>query len=83
MYMYVVILMNFNRVETKAYFTSLYFTFITLLYVALRCFALLYFTCGFIDVNQPLLGPLTCFSRVGHEKVLSPFLEHSEEHASV
>ena len=36
-------------------------------------------TCGLVDVNQPLRW----FSRVGQEKILSPFLEHSEEHVGV
>ena len=32
-------------------------------------------TFSLVDVNQPLPR----FSRVGHENILSPFLEHSEE----
>ena len=36
-------------------------------------------TCGLVDVNQPL----PWFSRFGQEKILSLFLEHSEEHAGV
>ena len=36
-------------------------------------------TCGLVDVNQPLPR----FSRFGQEKILSLFLEHSEEHAGV
>ena len=36
-------------------------------------------TCGLVDVNQPL----PWFSRVGREKILSPFLEHSEEHVGL
>ena len=36
-------------------------------------------TCGLVDVNQPL----PWFPRVGQEKILSLFLEHSEEHAGV
>ena len=36
-------------------------------------------TCGSVDINQPL----PWFSRVGYEKILSPFLEHSEENVGV
>ena len=36
-------------------------------------------TCGLVDVKQPL----PWFSRVGREKILSPFLEHSEEHVGL
>ena len=36
-------------------------------------------TCGVADVNQPL----PWFSRFGQEKILSPFLEHSEENGGV
>ena len=36
-------------------------------------------TCGLLDVNQPL----PWFSRFGQEKILSPFLEHSEEHVGL
>ena len=36
-------------------------------------------TWGLMDVNQPL----PWFSRVGQEKILYPFLEHSEENVGV
>ena len=37
-------------------------------------------TCVLVDVNQPLPW---FFTRVGLEKILTPFLEHSEEYAGV
>ena len=36
-------------------------------------------TCLLVDVNQPL----PWFSHVGQEKILSPFLKHSEENVGV
>ena len=36
-------------------------------------------TCGLVDVNRPL--PWS--SRVGQEKIFSPFLRHSEENVGV
>ena len=36
-------------------------------------------TCGLVDVSQLL----PWISRVGREKILSPFLEHSEEHVGL
>jgi len=36
-------------------------------------------TCGLVEVNRPL----SWFSRVGQEKIFSPFLIHSEENVGV
>ena len=36
-------------------------------------------TCSLVDVNQPL----PWFSRLGQEKILPLFLEHSEENVGV
>ena len=36
-------------------------------------------TCGLVDINQVL----PWFSRTGQDKILSPFLEHSEEHVGI
>ena len=57
---------------------NLFVTAVTINTRPLRCFPSVE-TCGLVDVNQPL----PWFSCVGQEKILSPFLQHSEERAGV
>ena len=58
--------------------TQLSFTAVTLNTLPQRVFSSVQ-TCGLVDANQPLLW----FSRVGQEKILSPFLESSKENVGV